>query len=75
LTSLDIFAVERRSARIGFNQTSFATLNGFLWAIPVSRVIGTVLGLAWGDPGISSTLLDNIRRQRSSVRFKEGDRG
>jgi len=40
------------------HQTSFATLNGFLWAIPVLGFIGTVLGLA-GAIGNFSTLLDN----------------
>lgn len=38
-------------------QTSFATLGGFLWAIPVLGFIGTVLGLA-GAIGNFSSLLD-----------------
>tara|TARA_R110002073_G_scaffold73085_7_gene178789 strand:+ start:6383 stop:7261 length:879 start_codon:yes stop_codon:yes gene_type:complete len=39
------------------HQTSFATLGGFLWAIPVLGFIGTVLGLA-GAIGNFSNLLD-----------------
>jgi biopolymer transport protein ExbB/TolQ len=39
------------------HQTSFATLGGFLWAIPVLGFIGTVLGLA-GAIGNFSSLLD-----------------
>ncbi len=39
------------------HQTSFATLGGFLWAIPVLGFIGTVLGLA-GAIGNFSALLD-----------------
>lgn len=39
------------------HQTSFATLNGFLWAIPVLGFIGTVLGLAQAI-GRFSDLLD-----------------
>lgn len=38
-------------------QTSFATLSGFLWAIPVLGFIGTVLGLA-GSIGKFSELLE-----------------
>ena len=38
-------------------QTSFATLGGFLWAIPVLGFIGTVLGLAKAI-GMFSELLD-----------------
>ncbi|WP_419188297.1 MotA/TolQ/ExbB proton channel family protein [Stieleria bergensis] len=40
------------------HQTSFATLGGFLWAIPVLGFIGTVLGLA-SAIGNFSSLLDN----------------
>jgi len=39
------------------HQTSFATLGGFLWAIPVLGFIGTVLGLA-GAIGNFSSLLE-----------------
>lgn len=39
------------------HQTSFATLGGFLWAIPVLGFIGTVLGLA-GAIGNFSALLE-----------------
>jgi len=39
------------------HQTSFATLSGFLWAIPVLGFIGTVLGLA-GAIGKFSGLLE-----------------
>ncbi|TWT66367.1 MotA/TolQ/ExbB proton channel family protein [Allorhodopirellula solitaria] len=39
------------------HQTSFATVGGFLWAIPVLGFIGTVLGLA-GAIGNFSSLLD-----------------
>lgn len=39
------------------HDTSFATLGGFLWAIPVLGFIGTVLGLA-GAIGDFSSLLD-----------------
>lgn len=40
------------------HQTSFATINGFLWAIPVLGFIGTVLGLATAI-GRFSSLLDS----------------
>lgn len=38
------------------HQTSFATLGGFLWAIPVLGFIGTVLGLAQAIGNFSSLL-------------------
>ncbi len=38
------------------HQTSFATLGGFLWAIPVLGFIGTVLGLASAIGNFSSLL-------------------
>lgn len=38
------------------HQTSFATLGGFLWAIPVLGFIGTVLGLATAIGNFSSLL-------------------
>lgn len=38
------------------HQTSFATLSGFLWAIPVLGFIGTVLGLATAIGRFSSLL-------------------
>lgn len=38
------------------HETSFAILNGFLWAIPVLGFIGTVLGLSWSIADFSTLL-------------------
>lgn len=38
------------------HQTSFGTLNGFIWAIPVLGFLGTVLGLATAISGFSEML-------------------
>lgn len=48
------------------HDTSFATLGGFLWAIPVLGFIGTVLGLA-AAIGNFSSLLDNQDDVRAIV--------